>query len=70
MATMKDGAHISRLEGHQPFAYAVTEIPLLSLQHCYNFQTIAHTLHQTCKIFLKIIFCSTDVNVFALSLTK
>ena len=30
MATMKDGAHFSGLEGHQPFAYADTEIPLLS----------------------------------------
>ena len=36
---MKDGAHFSGLEEHQPFAYAVTEIPLLSLQRCRDFQT-------------------------------
>ena len=39
MATMKDGEHFSGLEGHQPFAYAVIEIPLLSLQRFRHFQT-------------------------------
>ena len=39
MATLKDGELFSGLEGHQPFAYTVTEIPLLSLQRCRDFQT-------------------------------
>ena len=29
----------SGLEGHQPLVYAVTQIPLLSLQCCRDFQT-------------------------------
>ena len=31
--------HCSRLKGQQPFACAVTQIPLLSLQCCRDFQT-------------------------------
>ena len=38
MATLKDGELFFGLEGHQPFAYAVTEIPLLSLQRFPDFQ--------------------------------
>ena len=36
---MKDGEHFSGLKGHQPFAYAVTEIPLLSLLRFRDLQT-------------------------------
>ena len=32
METLKDGELYSGLQGHQPSAYAVTEIPLVSLQ--------------------------------------
>ena len=39
MATLKDGELFSGLGGHQPFAYAVTEIPLFSLQCYRDFQT-------------------------------
>ena len=38
MATFKDGEIYSGLEGHQPFVYVVTQIPLLSLQCCRDFQ--------------------------------
>ena len=31
MTTLKDWEHCFGLKGHQPFAYAVIEIPLLSL---------------------------------------
>ena len=37
MTTLKDGEHLSGLEGHQPFAYVVTEMLLLSLQRCREF---------------------------------
>ena len=37
MATLKDWELYSELEGHQHFAYAATEIPLLSLQRCRDF---------------------------------
>ena len=43
---MKDGEHCSGLKRHQPFAYAVTEIPLLSLQLWRGFQTIKLTIQQ------------------------
>ena len=39
MATLRDGKLFSGLEGHQQFAYAITDILLLSLQICRNFQT-------------------------------
>ena len=39
MPTLKDGMPFSELEGRQPVAYAVTEIPLLPLQRCRDFQT-------------------------------
>ena len=39
MATLKDGELFSKLEGHQPFAYTVTEIPLLPLHRYREFQT-------------------------------
>ena len=39
MATLKDGEFYSRLEGHQPLAYAVTQNPLFSLQCCRGFYT-------------------------------
>ena len=39
MATLKDGELFSGIQGHQPSAYAVIEIPLLSLQRCRQFQT-------------------------------
>ena len=38
MATLKDRQLYSRMEGHQPVVYAATEIPLLSLQRCRDFQ--------------------------------
>ena len=39
MRTMKDGEHCPGLKGHQPFAFAATEIPLLSLWRWRDFQT-------------------------------
>ena len=39
MATMKDGYLYFGVEGHQPLVYAVIQIPLLSLQCCYDLQT-------------------------------
>ena len=71
MATLKDEELFSGLERHQPFAYAVTEIPLLSLQRFQDFQTrklacnnlILRTLHRTCKIFLKIILRPSKKNI-------
>ena len=39
MATLKDWELYSGLEGNQTVVYAVTQIPLLSLQSCRNFQT-------------------------------
>ena len=39
MATLKDGELYSGLEGPQPVVYAVTQIPLLSLQNFHDFQT-------------------------------
>ena len=39
MATLKDGELFSGLEGHQSCAYAVTEIPFISLQRFRDFQT-------------------------------
>ena len=81
MATLKDGELYSGVEGHQPLAYAVTQIPLLSLQLCRDFQTRKlalmlfdlHKLYRTRK-FLENNITSfqdkpTDVNIFALSLT-
>ena len=38
MTTLKDGELFSGLEGHQPFAYTLTEIPLLSLQRSATFR--------------------------------
>ena len=38
MATLKDGELYSGLEGHRHVVYAVTEIPVLSLQRCREFQ--------------------------------
>ena len=39
MATLKDGKVDSELEGNQTVVYAVTQIPLSSLQCCRDFQT-------------------------------
>ena len=39
MATLKEGELYSGLEGNQTVVYAVTQIPLLSLQCCRDFQT-------------------------------
>ena len=39
MATLKGGELYSGLEGNQTAVYAVTQIPLLSLQCCRDFQT-------------------------------
>ena len=39
MATLKDVELYSGLEGNQTVVYAITQIPLLSLQCCRNFQT-------------------------------
>ena len=39
MATLKDRELYSGLEGYQTIVYAVTHIPLLSLQCCRDFQT-------------------------------
>ena len=39
MTTLEDGEVVCGLEGHQPFAYSVIEIPLLSLQRCREIQT-------------------------------
>ena len=36
---LKYGDLLSRLERHQPLVYAVTQVPLLSLQRCRDFQT-------------------------------
>ena len=38
MAKLKDGELYAGLEGRQPVVYAVTQIPLLSLQCCRDFQ--------------------------------
>ena len=38
MATLKDEELYSELEEHQTVVYAVTQIPLLSLQCCRDFQ--------------------------------
>ena len=39
MATLKDGELYSGLEGNQIVVYAVTQIHLLSLQCCRDFET-------------------------------
>ena len=39
MATLKDGKLYSGLEGNQTVIYALTKIPLLSLQCCRDFET-------------------------------
>ena len=39
MAILKDGELYSGLEGNQTVVYAVTQIPLTSLQYCRDFQT-------------------------------
>ena len=38
MATLRDGELYSGLEGNQTLVYAVTQIPLLPLQCCRDFQ--------------------------------
>ena len=38
MATLKDGELYSDLEGDQTVVYVVTQVPLLSLQCCRDFQ--------------------------------
>ena len=79
MTTLKDGELYSGLEGNQTVVYAVTRIPLLSLQCCRKRKVsmyrylILRKLHHARKIFDNIIIFlkdkPTDVNVFALSLT-
>ena len=82
MTTLKAGNLFSGLEGNQTVVYAVTHIPLLSIQCCRDYQTrklacrailfyIKYIKHVN---FLKnnITFLqdkSTDANVIALSLT-
>ena len=39
MATLKEGELYSGLEGNQTVVSAITEIPLLSLHFCRDFQT-------------------------------
>ena len=61
MATLKDGELYSGLEVHQLVVYTVTQIPLLSLQFCHDFQTrelacIAfdlRKLHRTREIYFE-----------------
>ena len=79
MATLEDGELYSGLERNQTVVYAVTQIPLLSLQCCHDFSTtklaylILRKLHRTRKLCFENNITSlkdkpTDVNVFALSL--
>ena len=64
MATFKDGEFYSTLGGHQPVVYAVTQIPLHSLQCCRDFQT----RKLGCNI-TSLIDKPTDVNALESSLT-
>ena len=76
MATLKDRELYSGLEGNQTLLYAATQIPLLSLQCCRDFQTRKLAFYMNYMKHVKYFFVNnitslkdkpTDVNVFALS---
>ena len=70
MTTLKDGELYSGLEGHQPLAYAVIQIPLLSLQCSRDFQirklacnVIWFYVNYIERVFFKIILRPCKINV-------